>query len=351
MGRRPTLATVAARAGVAPSTASLVFSGGGPVAEATRARVLAAADEIGYTGPDPRARSLRQGRSGIVAVLIGGRMLQTFRDPVQLALMDGISQEVGPLGYGLLVLPGDAEHREPGIEQVARMQMDAAVYATCGRDDDPVIERLRVRDVPTLAVEGPVDPRIPLVTIANREGAAAAARHVRDLGHRRVAAMTLPLRADGHAGPPGERLAHVSYVTVRDRIDGVRDVYGPDVPVIETPGNLVEEGARATDHLLDGPSPPTAILAQADLLAAGAVQAAERRGLQVPRDLSVVGFDGLDLPWFTGHRLTTIAQPLEDKSRTVGHHVAELLAGRHPADVTFPVTLQQGTTTGPPPRP
>jgi len=349
MGRRPTLATVAARAGVAPSTASLVFSGAGPVADATRARVLRAADEMGYTGPDPRARSLRQGRSGIVAVLIGGRMRHTFRDPVQLALMDGISQEIGPLGYGLLVLPGDAEHREPSTEQVARMQMDAAVYATCGRDDDPVIERLRVRGVPTLAVEGPVDPGIPLVTIANRDGAAAAARHVRDLGHRRVAVITLPLGADRCAGWPGDRLAHVSYITVRDRIAGVRDVYGPDVPVVETPANLVEEGARAADLLLDGPDPPTAILTQADLLAVGAVQAAERRGLTVPGDLSVVGFDGLDLPWFTGHRLTTVAQPLEDKSRTVGHHVAELLAGRRPDDVTFTVALRPGTTTGPAP--
>lgn len=349
MGQRPTLATVAARAGVAPSTASLVFSGGGPVAEATRARVLRAADEMGYTGPDPRARSLRQGRSGIVAVLIGGRMLQTFRDPVHLALMDGISQEVGPLGYGLLVLPGDAEHREPSTEQVARMQMDAAVYATCGRDDDPVLERLRFRGVPTLAVEGPVDPRIPLVTIANRDGATAAARHVHDLGHRRVAVMTLPLRADRHTGWPGGRLAHTSYVTVRDRIAGVRDVYGPGVPVIETPGNLVEEGARAAARLLDAPDPPTAILAQADLLAAGAVQAAEQRGLHVPGDLSIVGFDGLDLPWFTGHRLTTVVQPLEEKSRTVGHHIAALLAGRRPDDVTFPVTLREGTTTGPAP--
>lgn len=349
MTRRPTLATVAARAGVAPSTASLVFSGGGPVAEATRARVLRAADEIGYSGPDPRARSLRQGRSGIVAVLIGGRMLQTFRDPVQLALMDGIGQEVGPLGYGLLVLPGDAEHREPTTEQVTRMQMDAAVYATCGRDDDPVIDRLRVRGVPTLAVEGPVDPRIPLVTIANREGAAAAARHVHDLGHRRVAVITLPLCPDRHTDRPGRRLAQVGYVTVRDRIAGVRDVYGPDVPVVETPGNLVEEGARAATRLLDTADPPTAILTQADLLAAGAVQAAEQRGLHVPGDLSVVGFDGLDLPWFTGHRLTTVAQPLEDKSRTVGRHVADLLTGRRPDDVTFPVTLQEGTTTGPPP--
>jgi DNA-binding LacI/PurR family transcriptional regulator len=118
---------------------------------------------------------------------------------------------------------------------------------------------------------------------------------------------------------------------------------------METPGNLVEEGARAAARLLDAADPPTAILAQADLLAAGAVQAAQARGLRVPGDVSVVGFDGLDLPWLAGHRLTTAAQPLEEKSRTVGRGVADLLNGTRPENRTFPVHLRPGTTTGPPP--
>src|SRR5690606_15621767 len=82
---RVTLAHVAARAGVSRSTASLAFSGAGPVAEATRQRVLAAAAALGYAGPDPLARSLRQGRSGVVGVAIGDRLLDAFRDPVAVA--------------------------------------------------------------------------------------------------------------------------------------------------------------------------------------------------------------------------------------------------------------------------
>jgi len=349
MADRPTLAAVATRAGVASSTASLVFSGAGPVAEATRERVLRAAGEIGYTGPDPLARSLRQGRSGIVAVLIGGRMLQTFRDPVQIALMDGLSQELGPAGYGLLVLPGDAEHAEATAHQVARTPMDAAVYAACGRDDDPAVERLRERGVPVVAVEGPVDARIPLVTIDNRGGAATAARHLRDLGHRRIAIVALPFGPSGDTGRTDVNHEHVSYVTVRDRLAGVREVLGRDVPVVQAANNLVEQGVRAADLLLNGPEPPTAVLAQSDLLAVGVVQAARARGLVVPERLSVVGFDGVDLPWFTEHRLTTLVQPLEAKNRAAGRMITRLLRGEHPADVEFPVDLRIGTTTGPAP--
>lgn len=92
---RPTLAAVAARAGVSVSTASLVFSGSGPVAATTRERVLAAAAELEYGGPDPTARSLRRGRSGVIAVVTEDRLTDAFRDPMNLAFLDGVAQAFG----------------------------------------------------------------------------------------------------------------------------------------------------------------------------------------------------------------------------------------------------------------
>jgi DNA-binding LacI/PurR family transcriptional regulator len=97
---RPTLAAVAARAGVSASTASLAFSGTGPVSDATRERVLAAARELGYGGPDPRARSLRRGRSGIVGVVSEERVRDAFHDPIKIAMLDGLSQELGAIDAG-----------------------------------------------------------------------------------------------------------------------------------------------------------------------------------------------------------------------------------------------------------
>ena len=105
---RPTLAAVARLAGVSASTASLAFSGGGPVSVETKRRVLDAAEQLGYAGPDPRARSLRRGRSGIVGTVIEDSLSGAFRDPVNIAMLDGLSDVVGAAGASLLLLPEQA---------------------------------------------------------------------------------------------------------------------------------------------------------------------------------------------------------------------------------------------------
>ena len=107
--RRATIADVAREAAVSPSTASVVFSGKTPVSDATRQRVLDAAASLGYTGPDPRAASLRRGRSGIVGVVVGSTLNHLFLDPVQRLMMDGLAEAVAPFGAGLLLLRSSPE--------------------------------------------------------------------------------------------------------------------------------------------------------------------------------------------------------------------------------------------------
>ncbi|MGY1710881.1 substrate-binding domain-containing protein [Geodermatophilus sp. SYSU D00758] len=348
---RPTLAAVAARAGVALSTASLVYSGSERVAPGTRERVLSAAAELGYGGPDPVARSLRSRRSGIVGAVVGERLMYAFRDPVAVLLLDGITEVLGPLGVGLLLLPGDRERSGPSVAQLSRVPLDAAVYATCGLEDDPALEHLRRRGVPVVAVEGPVADDLVLVGIEDRAGSAALAGHLRDLGHRRVAVVAMPLRLDGTRGPvDAARRSLVHYRDVRERLLGVEQVLGP-VPAVETAANAVEEGERAARALLDRPAAtrPTAVIAQSDLLAAGVLRAAAALGLAVPGDLSVVGFDGVDLPWLAPAVLTTAVQPTQEKGRAAGRAAAALIEGRRPDDLVLPVELRVGTTTGPVP--
>ena len=112
----------------------------------------------------------------------------------------------------------------------------------------------------------------------------------------------------------------------------------------------VEAGAAAARLLLDVPAPerPTAVVAQADLLAAGVLRTADALGLRVPQDLSVTGFDGVELPWLD-HVLTTVYQPGAEKGRALGRLVRLALDGRPIADEPFPVRLRVGTTTSPPP--
>jgi DNA-binding LacI/PurR family transcriptional regulator len=323
--------------------------------------VLGAAADLGYAGPDPVARSLRRRRSGLVGAIVGERLLYAFRDPVAVSLLDGIAEVLGPLGVGLLLLPGDAERSGPSADLLGGVPLDAAVFATCGLDDDPGLPLLRRRGVPIVGVDGPRADDVVFVGVEDRAGSVELARHLHGCGHRRVAVLALPLRLDGARGiVTAERSRAAPYRVVSERLGGIREVY-PNVPVWEAAANAVEEGEAGGLALLGGQllggqlsggqpaRRPTAIVAQSDLLAAGVLRAAAALGLRVPEDVSVAGFDGVDLPWLAPVRLTTVVQPTVDKGRTVGVAVAALLAGQHPADVVLPVTLRVGDTTGPAP--
>ena len=351
MTGRPTLAAVAAHAGVSPSTASLAFAGSPRVTAPTKERVLAAAAALGYAGPDPLAASLRRGRSGVIGAFVGERLLYAFRDPVAVQLLDGITEVLGSHGVGLLLLAGDTGR--PTTEQIARIPLDAAIFATCGLEDDPALDQLRARGVPVVGVEGPVLDGVVLVDIDDRGGTQELARHLHGLGHRRVATVAMPLRLDGTRGPlDAVRRSRAHYRDVRHRLEGVEDVFGP-VPAFETASNAVDEGVRAGRALLDGPADrrPTAVIAQSDVLAAGVLQAAAELGLRVPADVSVAGFDGADLPWLGATVLTTVVQPTDEKGRAAARAAMALVEGERPSDVLLPVSLRMGTTTGPPPLP
>src|SRR5690606_5628714 len=103
--KRPTMADVATKAGVSLSTVSLTYSGAGPIAPETKARVEQAAADIGYLGPSPQGRALRSGRSHIVGVVIHEKLALAFRDPLALRVMDGLIGDMGDMGLGTLLIP------------------------------------------------------------------------------------------------------------------------------------------------------------------------------------------------------------------------------------------------------
>ncbi len=354
--RRPTLRDVAARAGVSASTASLAFAADPRVAPATRERVLGAAADLGYAGPDPLARSLRQGRSGVVGAVVGERLRYAFADPHAVAVLDGLAEEVGALGSGLLLVSGgDDEQRR--VEQLTQVPLDAVVLATCGGPTDPAVRLLLRRGVPVVGIEGPHEPGVHLVDIDDRGASADVARLLVGLGHAAVTVVALPWRLDGRRGPmDDERRARPGYDDCRLRLLGTADAVAVEA-VWECAGNQIEEGQRAGLALLAGADGralppgrrPTAVVAQSDLLAVGVVLAARALGLRVPEDLSVTGFDGVATPWIGGAVLTTVVQPATDKGRAAGRMVAALLRGEAPDDVLLPVHQRVGTTTGPPP--
>ena len=349
--RRPTLRDVARLAGVSTSTASLVFSGRGPVAAATADRVRAAAADLAYSGPDPLASSLRRGRVGTVAVLVEGPLRYAFHDPFALAVLDGLAEELDAAGRTMLLVAQPLDDPERAVAQLATQAVDAAVFPLCGNRDNPLLEHLLARGIPVVASGAPLHPRVVHVLTDEPAAMRLTTQHVLDLGHRRVGHLSMPL---GPAAPTGwvgdSELRAAAYPDAAGRVAGFRSLAGPEAPVVQAHDLTVEAGEEAAGILLDLPEAerPTAVVAQADLLAAGAVRAAQERGIRVPQDLTVTGFDGVDLPWLD-HVLTTVEQPGADKGRRMGRLVRRAIEGRPVADEPFPVRLRVGTTSAPPP--
>lgn len=348
-----TLKQVADLAGVSLSTASVVFSGARPVTEATREKVLAAALELGWSGPNPLARSLRQGRTGVVGVVLSERLLYAFRDPYSAAVLDGLADALDASASSMLLLPrppaGALEHDASTVARMSGAALDGVVLAGCGLADDPVVAHLHARGVPMVGLGGVPDERLAQVLVDDRAATAGLARHLRDLGHERVAVIAFPLELDGVCGVVGdERLLGARVTEARERALGVRDVLGP-VPVLEVSANSHPAGEQAARELLDADpaARPTAVVAESDVLATGVLAAASSLGLEVPRDLSVTGFDGVSMPW--APELTTVEQPGAEKGRLAGEMINRLLAGESVGDVTMTATLRVGATTGPVP--
>lgn len=353
---RATLAQVAARAGVSVSTASLAFSGSGPVSDTTRDKVLAAAEELRYAGPDPRGRSLRQGRSGIIGVIMEERVLAAFRDPLRIAVLDGIAQEASAQGQGLLLLSDVGA----SADAIGTATMDAAILFAFSHRSDRTVELLRRRALPVVAVGGP-DLGLVTISIDDEAASATAARHLAGLGHHDVAVVALPLEnADapdpdprpghdpviGRRGWLTDRAVAAGRVTVTlDRLRGVRSVF-PRAAGRVAAGSSVDEGMIAGHALLADPAGrPTAVIAQSDLLAAGVVRAAAGLGLSVPGDLSVIGFDGIALDGVIAQDLTTMVQPAADEGRAAGRAVLDLLEGGAGESVSFSCRFHRGATT------
>jgi DNA-binding LacI/PurR family transcriptional regulator len=345
--RRATISDVAREAGVSPSTASVVFSGKTPVSDATRRRVLDAASALGYTGPDPRAASLRRGRSGIVGVVFEEHLGTAFLDPVKTLMMDGLSDAVAPLGAGLLLLRDHDPSESGTAASLMTAPLDAAVLVGCSGHLRESLDAVRARGIPVVVVEGDAGDDVPRIGLDNREAQRQAASHLRALGHRRVAVVTLPARAGWDAGWLLDGTAITIDVT-RERLAGALEVY-PDAPAYAAAGSFIDEGLAAGRVILaDAATRPTAVIAQSDLLAAGVIRAAEEVGLRVPEDVSVTGFDGIVVDGLAPYELTTLVQPAADKGRAAGQAVAAMLDGADAASIRFTCEFREGNTTAPP---
>jgi DNA-binding LacI/PurR family transcriptional regulator len=315
-GRRVRLRDVAERAGVSVGSASQAFGRPELVSEELRKRVLAAAEALGYPGPDPAARRLRTGRAGAVGLIFAERLGYQFTDPAAPAFLRGIAAGMQEAPTGLLLIP-DSRNRNEAARTVREAAVDGfIVYST--PQNDPRVEAALARLVPVVTVDQPRGAATPFVGIDDRAAARSAAEHLRELGHDRVAVLSFVTAL----GPGGSLELDLS----AERLEGYKEGLGEawDAGLVRTVRPNAPEPAReATRELLRASDPPTGILAMSDILAIGALEAAAEEGVAVPEELSVVGFDDSPVALHATPPLTTVAQPHEEKGRLAARWLME----------------------------
>lgn len=327
MGSRPTLEDVAARAGVSRALVSLVVRGAPGASEATRARVLKVADEIGYR-PDPRARLLARSRSRLLGVTFGAQ------HPFHADLLEGIYQAAEPAGYDIAlsaITPSRGEHR--AIEALLDYRCEGLLLL----GPETAAGRLAelAGQLPVVIVARRVrDTSVHVVRTADDEGVRLAVDHLVSLGHREI------VHVDGGRAPGAT-----------DRRRGYRTAMREhDLTARVVRGNLTEEaGGAAARHLLSE-GLPSAVIAFNDRCAIGLLDTFIRAGVGVPDDVSVVGFDDDRLSRLMHVNLTTVGQDVPELAGLAVHQVVTRLDGGsvdRRENVVAPRLIVRGTTAAP----
>lgn len=345
------LSDVAKAAGVSQGTASNVFSRPQLVREEVRERVRATAKQLGYAGPDPKGRLLRAGKVNAVGVATAEPLSYFFEDEFARVLMQGMAEACDAAGAGLALV--SAKNDERLAWNIQSALVDGFVLL-CIEGGERLVELTRERQLPFVALAlGKPDETVSAVGADDYEGGMLAAEHVAGLGHRRVGVLALEFD-DQHEGPATlERIEGATYSTARDRAQGYFEVferYGvnrEDIPIFETRSTRDSTG-RGLEFLFSGPERPTAILAMSDRVAMYALEWLQQRGLRVPGDVSIIGYDGVPEAALCTPALTTIEQPIAEIGRRAVQQILEGDGGVKRE--TLPVKLVVRDSTAPPPQ-
>lgn len=318
------LADVAKAAGVSHGTASNVFSRPEIVRAEVREQVLAAAQKLGYAGPDPKGRLLRAGKVNAIGVATAEPLSYFFDDPFARVVMSGISQACDATGAGISLV--SAVNQEQLAWNIQSALVDGFVVF-CLEGGSRLVELTRERKLPFVALDfGFDDETIAAIGVDDVAGARLAARHLAELGHRRFAVLSLPFDESGFGPASIEQPEAAIYSGTRDRLRGYFEElagFGIDtatIPIYATDND--EATTRAgLEYLFASPTLPTAILAMSDRVALIALDWLRERGIAVPQAVSIAGFDGVPEGAASDPPLTTIAQPMVEMGRLAAQRI------------------------------
>jgi LacI family transcriptional regulator len=334
MGKRVRIEDVAAAAGVSMKTVSRVLNNEPNVSAETRGRVQAAVEQLQYR-PDPSARVLAGRRSYLIAMLYDNPSSNYLME-VELGILDACQSQ----HYNMMLAPlvYDAADIVANVEAlVVQSRLDGVVLTPPITDDPALLARLDELGVPYASVSPKEEFRRIGVVVDEEQAVADMIGHLVGLGHRRIAHIK------GHPahGASGWRLSGYH--------EGLRRAGLQPDPALVVDGEFsYDSGFAATNALLDLPQPPTAIFAANDDMAAGAICAICERGLSVPKDVSVCGFDDTPIARHIYPTLTTVRQPTREMGRLAGQELLKAIRDREAGGIVeVPYTLEFRRSTGP----
>ena len=334
---------VAEAAGVSKTSVSFAFNRPDRLSDETAARIHEIATQLGYR-PDPVARMLSRGRTGAIGVLTPQPLAVVFSNPFFGALCEGVGLAAETSGYGLYLI-SPLHGSLAGAVRRASVDGFVAIGLSAGH---PEIEQVRRTGLPIVLIDSTAIPESSSVAIDDEAGARAAARHLVEFGHRDFLVIAVE--------PPVPLVdADPESITMR-RLAGYRSALAeagialPDEQVVLGPAT-VAGGATAFGAAWAGGIRPTAVLAMSDAMAIGVLWAADEQGLKVPRDLSVAGFDDVDVAAFVNPPLTTVHQPVRRKGEEAVRLLLAAIERRahEPEHVRLETHLVIRASTGPAP--
>lgn len=325
-GKPATINDIARFAEVSKKTVSRVINNSPFVKEETRKRVEAIIAEYGFT-PDPQARGLAFRRSFLV-----GMIYDNPSPNYVVNMQQGVLDAVRGSGLELVVHPcnrGTDSFLNEVRAFIVRQKLFGVVMPPSVSEDDRVVAILKEADCPYVRIASvSLDEPAKMVVTNDSRGAAEAAQHLAEQGHRRVAFIS---------GPDTFRSSH-------ERGRGFREGLAEhgvtlDAAYVRQGAYTFESGVEAAESLLAMAEPPTAIFAGNDEMAIGVMKAARDRGLDVPGDLSIVGFDDLPMASRVWPNLTTVRLPIRDMGRMAAEKLTAGLRGLDPATLAQPEVI------------
>ncbi|QDH16607.1 LacI family DNA-binding transcriptional regulator [Swingsia samuiensis] len=349
--RKVTLKDVAAYIGVSHTTISNAYIRPNQLSVELRKKILLAAQELGYTGPDPAAKQLATGRSGVIGFLFSEDLPYAFSDPALRAVLQGVALSCNTLKTDLTLI--SASNNLQNIDHpvsLGNAAVDGYILYSVAPDNRCIL-MAQQRNVPLVVIDQPRLSNIPYIGIDDRKAAYQAAQYLLGLGHRKFGIISLKTAHDNYNGVLTKQRRHnITHSTIAMRLEGYlaacteAGLSAEAIPIWETAINSKEQGKEGALFLNNSSSPPTAILAMSDCLALGAMEHFRSAGFSIPQDLSIFGFD--DIPEAHSAGLTTVHQPHEQK----GIAAVQLLTQQTTRDnISLPTRLVIRNSTGPAP--